>query len=356
MKNEQLFSEFTLKGHVIKNRIVFPPVVCFHYSGEDGLVTDRNIEHYRLRAEGGAGIIITEATAVCKDGRLAPIQLGIWSDDHIPGMQEIATTVKASGAISLLQIHHAGLVTREDISEFAKGPSIDDKNPRSQALSVNEIREIRDAFIAGAVRAKKAGYDGVELHGAHGYLLNQFASSFFNRREDDYGGNFERNLKLADEIIRGIRKECGGDFIIGYRLGANAPTLEDGIRIAAYLEKSGVDLLHVSHGGSLLNLPRTPRDFEYNWIVYSGITIRKHVNIPVIAVNEIKTPERASWLIENDQIDFVALARPQLADPAWANHVKNSEQINLCSSCKPKCRWYEDSELCPAVQRIKTNE
>jgi 2,4-dienoyl-CoA reductase-like NADH-dependent reductase (Old Yellow Enzyme family) len=350
----KLFSEFTLKELTVKNRIVFPPVVCFHYAGEDGTVIQRNVEHYRLRAEGGAGIIITEATAVCKEGRLAPFQLGIWSDDHVPGMQKIAETVNASGAISLLQIHHAGLVTKEDISEFAKGPSVDEKNSRSKALTVQEIKEIRDAFIAGAGRAKQAGYKGVELHGAHGYLLNQFASSFFNRREDEYGGSIEKNLRLADEIIREIRDECGDDFIIGYRLGANSPTLEDGIKIAVYLAKSGVDLLHVSHGGSLLNLPRTPKDFEFNWIVYSGITIKKHVNIPVIAVNEIKTQERASWLIENDLVDFVALGRPQLADPAWVNHVKNNEQVNICSSCKPKCRWYENSDLCPAVIRSQT--
>ena len=350
----KLFSEFALKGLKVKNRIVFPAVVCFHYAGEDGMVVPRNIEHYRLRAEGGAGIVITEATAVSKDGRLAPFQLGIWTDDHIPGMGQIASAVKSSGAISLLQIHHAGLVTRENISEFAKGPSVDEKNPKSKELTVKEIEEIRDAFIAGAGRAKKAGYDGIELHGAHGYLLNQFASSFFNRRKDEYGGSLEKNLRLADEIIRGIRKECGADFIIGYRLGANSPTLEDGIRIAGYLEKSGVDLLHVSHGGSLMNLPRTPKGFNYNWIVFSGITIKKQVKIPVIVVNEIKTEERAAWLFENDLTDFVALARPQLADPSWANHVKNSEQVNICSSCKPKCRWYEDSELCPAVKRKKT--
>jgi 2,4-dienoyl-CoA reductase-like NADH-dependent reductase (Old Yellow Enzyme family) len=271
-------------------------------------------------------------------------------------MEKISSVVKAAGAISLLQIHHAGLVTQENIAEFAKGPSIDEKNPRSHILSVKEIGETRDAFIAGAVRAKKAGYDGVELHGAHGYLLNQFASSHFNRRDDEYGGSLERNLNLAYQIIKGIRKGCGAGFIIGYRLGANSPTLEDGIKIAGHLEKAGIDLLHVSHGGSLLNLPRTPKDFEYNWIVFSGISIKQHVNIPVIVVNEIKTKERAALLIENDHADFVALGRPQLADPAWANHVQNNEQINVCSSCKPKCRWYEDSELCPAVQRLKNNE
>ena len=348
-----LFSEYSLKGRTARNRIVFPPVVCFHYAGGDGFVTRRNIDHYRLRAEGGAGIIITEATAVMKGGRLAPFQLGIWSDEHIPGMQKITSTVKASGAVSLLQIHHAGLVTQENISEFAMGPSIDEKNPRSRALTNDEIKEIRDAFIAGALSAKKAGFDGIEIHGAHGYLLNQFASSYFNKRKDEYGGGLEKNLQFACEIIRGIRQECGNDFIIGYRMGANSPTLDDGIRNAKLLEKAGVDLLHVSHGGSLLNLPRPPKDFEYNWIVYSGITVRKHVNIPVIVVNEIKTKERAAWLIENGHADFVALARPQLADPSWTEHVRNNEPVNLCSSCKPKCRWYEESDLCPAVQRLK---
>jgi 2,4-dienoyl-CoA reductase-like NADH-dependent reductase (Old Yellow Enzyme family) len=219
-------------------------------------------------------------------------------------------------------------------------------------MTIDEIRTIRDAFIDGAVRAKKAGFQGVELHGAHGYLLNQFASSVMNLREDEYGGTFEGRLKLAAEIITGIRKECGNDFIIDYRLGANTPTLEDGIAVAKYLETLGIDLLHVSHGGSLQNLPRPPKDFEFNWIVYSGTVIKKEVMIPVIAVNEIKTLERALKLVDEYGMDFVALARPQLADPSWANHVKNNEEINVCLSCKPRCRWYEDSEMCPGVKKL----
>jgi NADPH2 dehydrogenase len=348
-----LFSPLTIKDKTIKNRIVFPPVVCFHYSDDSGIVTPRNIEHYHRRAQGGPGIVITEATAVMKNGRLAPFQLGIWSDDHILGMQQISSAVKEAGALSLLQIHHAGLVTKENVAEIALGPSADEINPKSRALIIPEIGEIRDAFIEGAVRAKKAGFDGIELHGAHGYLLNQFATIYFNKRNDEFGGSIANRMKLAISIIKGIREKCGQEFIIGYRLGAVSPTLEDGIEIAKLLEKSGVDLLHVSHGGVLQNLPRAPKDFEYNWIVFSGITIRKHVKIPVIAVNEIRTPERASWLVENDLVDFVALARPLLADPDWTNHVKNGQEINLCLSCKPKCRWYENSDLCPAVRRLK---
>ncbi|MFZ4564239.1 MAG: hypothetical protein ACOYNU_12730, partial [Bacteroidales bacterium] len=207
-----LFKEYSLKGKIVKNRIVFPPVACFHYAGDDGLVTDRNLTHYRQIAEGGPGIVITEATAVRKDGRLAPFQLGIWSDDHIPGMQKITSLVKSTGALSLLQIHHAGLLTPETAADKAKGPSTDENNPRSQALTTDEIVEIGKAFIDGAFRAQQAGYDGIELHGAHGYLLSQFASSYFNKREDDFGGSLEKNMKLATDIIRGIRKKCGDDF------------------------------------------------------------------------------------------------------------------------------------------------
>ncbi len=343
-----LFSEYILKGVHVKNRIVFPPVVCFGYALEDGIVTTRNIEHYQQMAAGGSGLIITEATAVIADGRLAPFQLGIWSDDHIPGMAQIASVVKKAGAVSLLQIHHAGLLTNTQVSDSAKAPSVDANNSRSRELTLNEIAEIRQAFTDGAARAKKAGYQGIELHGAHGYLLNQFASSLFNKREDEYGGNLEKNMKLAVDIIHGIREKCGDDFIIGYRLGANTPSLEEGVAAARILEKAGVDLLHVSHGGSLQNLPRTPKDFEYNWIVYSGTVIKAQVGIPVIVVNDIKTQERAAWLIENQLADFVALCKPQLADSDWVNHVKNNQPVKMCLSCKPKCRWYEDSRLCPA--------
>lgn len=347
-----LFSDYHLNGLTVKNRIVFPPVVCFNYSFEDGKVTDRNTEHYRQMAAGGAGIIVTEATAVMAEGRLAPFQLGIWSDDQIDGMRRIADAVKETGALSLLQIHHGGLLTSEKVSTMAKAPSVDPGNPRSVELTIAGITEIKQAFIAAATRAQKAGYQGIELHGAHGYLLNQFASSLFNRRTDEYGGNIRNNMKLAVDIVHGIREACGKEFIIGYRQGANSPTLEDGIVIAGILENAGVDLLHVSHGGSLQNLPRTPKGFDYNWIVFSGTEIKKHVKIPVIVVNEIRTPERAAWLIENELADFVALGRPQMADPEWVNHVQNGEAINPCLICKPKCKWYENSELCPARRRV----
>jgi NADPH2 dehydrogenase len=347
-----LFSDYTLKKFTIKNRVVFPPVVCHGFASPNGFVSEKNVQHYRLRAEGGAGIIITEATCVRPDGKASPNQLGIWSDYYIEGLNKISSVVKSSGALSLIQLHHAGLVTPVPVNDRVVGPSADPNNPKSRSLSVKEIGEIRDCFIAAAIRAKKAGFDGIELHGAHGYLLNQFANSAINVREDDYGKDITGRLKLAYEIIRGTRSQCGENFIIGYRMGANTPTLQDGIEIAIYLESSGIDLLHVSHGGNLLNLPRTPKGFEFNWIAFSGISVKEHVTLPVIVVNEIKTKERVSYLIENGKADFVSIGRPMLADPFWVRNVKENEPVNICSGCKPKCRWYESYKLCPAFQRL----
>jgi len=349
---QQLFSGFPLKGYRVKNRIVFPPMVCFGFSDDHGLVGPKNLEHYRLRAESGAGIIITEATAVHKDGRAAPSQLGVWGDEHITGLSGITEVVKKHEAVSILQLHHAGLVTPAAVSPVQFCPSADTDKPTSRELTAAEIGVITDAFIRGAERAREAGFHGVELHGAHGYLLNQFANPSWNKRTDEYGGSFENRMRFATDIINGIREHCGSDFILGYRLGANTPALEDGIKTAVYLESIGLDYLHVSHGGNLQNLPRPPKGFDFNWIVFSGVSVREHVHIPVLVVNEIKTPERAEYLIENRMADFVSLGRPQLADPFWVMHVQKGEAINACLSCKPRCRWYESNELCPARKRL----
>jgi NADPH2 dehydrogenase len=349
-----LFSEFNIASHKIKNRLVLPPMVCFGYPEEDGLVTPKNLLHYKLRSEDGAGIIIVEATCVKPDGKAASKQLGIWSDTHIPGLATIADVIRSSGSLALIQLHHAGLVTPPSVNEFPVGPSVDPKNPKSRDLTAEEVRTLRDHFIAAGVRAKKAGFDGIEIHGAHGYMLNQFANPDINKRTDEYGNDREGRMRLAQEIIAGIRAMCGKEFIIGYRMGVNTPTLDDGIAIAQFLEKQGIDYLHSSHGGNLQNLPRPPKDFDYNWIVYSGVTVKKHVNIPVIVVNEIKTAERAAFLIGNNLADFVAVGRPMLADPFWVRNVKNNLPVNVCSSCRPRCRWFEDSSFCPGLQRFQS--
>lgn len=351
-----LFTSFNLKGIPVKNRVIMPPMVCPGYTGDDGFVTLRNLDHYRERAEGGPGIIVTEATAVRKIGRLSSTQLGIWSDDHIEGLSEIPMIVKSFGAVSLIQIHHAGLVAPDSVTDRPLGPSPNPQDPRSGSLTIEEIHEIKEDFIKAAIRAQQAGFDGVQIHGAHGYLLSQFASTFYNQREDDYGGTLEKRMRLSCEVIEGIRRTCGDSFLISFRLGANSPTLDDGIEIARLLELRTIDMLDVSHGGSLVSLPRPPKEFDYNWICFSGTEIKKAVKVPVGVVNEIRTPDRANYLIENNLADFVSLGRPILADPHWVSKAQHHEEMIVsCLSCKPRCKWFTDSALCPALQ-IRTKQ
>jgi len=344
-----LFSSFSIRSQSIKNRVVFPPVVNFGWADENGFVNDKHIHQYESIAKGGAGIIIVEATCVLKDGRIFSYQPGIWSDEHINGFRQIAEACHRHGAKVLLQIHHAGLATRKGLSAKVVGPSAPDDIDRSYELTIGEIHQLCDDFVMAAIRAEKAGFDGIELHGAHGYLLNQFANLDVNKRSDEYGGSIEGSLKFAVEIIRGVRQCVNKNFIISYRMGANSPTLDDGIEVAKLLCKEDIDLLHVSHGGVKGITPEIPSDFPNNWIVYSGTEVKKHVKVPIIVVNEIRTPERASWLLENSLTDFVAIGRDMLTDYNWVNKAKNNEQIDYCISCKPHCKRYGKPESCPVI-------
>ena len=354
MKN-RLFLPITIKGKNIRNRAVMPPMVCFGKASKDGFVTDKHISHYEARAKGGTGLIIVEATSVQQDGRLSDDQLGIWSDEHILGLRKITDACHQNGAVVILQIHHAGLKTPSSVAEVPVAPSKSDEKV-SRELAIDEIEAIKLDFVKGALRAKEAGFDGIELHGAHGYLLNQFASSITNHRSDEYGGDLNKRMKLPLDIIGEIRKELGHeDFIIGYRMGGNEPTLKDGIKIAKLLEEAGVDLLHISSGISSpdIPLPETPKSFPFNWIVYCGTEIKKNVSIPVIVVNGIRTIDQAALIIENRLADFVAIGRGHLVDSAWANKAMNKLEAVTCLECKPRCHWFEDGDLCPR-QRVRT--
>lgn len=346
-----IFSTISIKGKEIKNRIVFPPVVNFGWSDTDGKVSDKHVAHYEERAIGGAGLIIIEATCINPLGKIFSYQLGAWSDDQIEGLSKIAAACHKHGAVVLLQIHHAGLVTRKAVSAFAYGPSVDSENDRSVELTIDQIHKIRDEFIAAAVRAEKAGFDGVELHGAHGYLLTQFASSAINHRTDEYGGTTENRLRLACEIIDGIKASTDKNFIIDYRLASCSPTLADGIEVAQLLEKKGIDIIHASHGGEKGINAEPPSEFGFNPIIYMGTEIKKHVKVPVIVVNQIQTPERANKLISNGLADFTAIGRDMLTDAHWVEKAKKGEDIIYCIDCKPRCKRFARAESCPLFHK-----
>ncbi len=344
-----LFSPISIKGVEIKNRIVLPPLVRFGWSDEKGFVSDKHIKHYSQIAEGGAGLIIIEAMAIAKDGKLSEDQLGIWSDDFIDGISKIAEACHKYGTAVIAQIHHAGLETPTAVSKIAQAPSDIEKNGRlaAKALSIEEIQKIQEQFVDAAKRAKKAGLDGIEIHGAHGYLISQFMSPLTNKRDDDYGGDLAGRSAFARQVIKMIKNSTDSDdFIIGYRMGCNEPLLEEGIKIAKILEDAGIDLLHVSSGIEGDTIPRPPMDFDYSWIVFGGTEIKKHVSLPVIVVYRIKTPEQGKYLIENGLADLVAVGRGHLCDTAWANKARDGLKVIKCLECA-ECFWFDEIEKCP---------
>jgi NADPH2 dehydrogenase len=356
-----LFSEITIRDTKIKNRVVMPPMVCFGFSGEDGLVTEKNIQHYAARARGGVGLIIIEATCVTRNGRLSNMQLGLWDDAHIDGFSQIARVCHQYGARVLVQIHHAGLGTPKNVTETPLAPSAYTGQARmggaihARELTTDEIQNIQSDFIAAAARAEKAGLDGVELHAAHGYLISQFLSPTINLRQDNYGGSLSNKTRFATEIIYGIREATAKNFIIDCRIGCNEPDLAAGIEIAQALEKAGVDLLHVSSGMTGFSLTNeqapilTPEGFGYSWIVYGGTEIKKRVSLPVIVVNGIRTPQQAAFLVENHLADFAAIGKGLIIDPEWVEKARQQREVKTCIDCKV-CRLFRPGGLCPQTK------
>lgn len=329
----KLSDPIRIRNLAIKNRIVLPPLVRFGWSDERGLVSDQHLDHYERIARAGTGLIIVEATCVAPDGKLSNDQLGLWDDEQIDGMAQLAKRCQAQGATVLIQLHHDGF----------------NRHPGSLAeLSLDDIGALQDAFVAATRRAQAAGFDGIELHGAHGYLLSQFMSPRTNQRDDTYGGSLENRARFALELVQRIKPLTNARFILGYRMGANAPTLADGQALAQWLQQAGVDLLNVSHNGGKTGRPVDPPDgFAFSWVMYLGAAIHRVVDTPVIGVMGIRTPEQARAALEIELVDMVAVGRGHLADPDWARHALDGTPIEPCRACK-RCAWFSDGNHCPA--------
>jgi len=349
-------SPLKIGSNVLKNRITFAPTVKF-WAGTDGIAFDRFAAHYEDRAKGGAGLICVEATCVTPDGRLSPTQLGLWNDAQIPGHRKITDACHRHGTVVMVQIHHGGYNTHPECGP-SKGPSVVTWRDRTtEALTHDEIAVIVEQFIQAAVRAHKAGYDGVQLHACHAYLINQFISPIVNQRTDEYGGSTENRARFGCEIIRGIRKACGNDFIISPRTSGAEPTLEEAWAIAdAYID-AGADYLQVSNGIGPEEVPY-PEYLPYSRIVYIGTQMHAHVDgrVPVSVVGGIVKPETARMLIEQNLADTVDSAKALLADPNWAAAVAEDTPYVECRSCKV-CFWSPFMpHKCPAVAvRHKTD-
>jgi len=343
-KMERLFTEWELKGKKIKNRICVPPMVCFNWGNEEGTVTEKNVEHYRSIAKGGAGLIIQEATCVSRDGRLSRDQLGIWDDAHVEGLKRIVEAVHEEGVPIVVQIHHAGIITEsgEAVCPSEYQCTYKGKERHGRELTVPEIRQIEKDFIDGARRAYEAGYDGVELHGCHNYLLCQFFNRRVNRREDEYASD---GMKIVENILNGIREVTPPEFIVGIRLGAFEPEIADGIAHAKWLEAHGIDFINVSYGFNAEAKPEKPEGYPFAEAIYGAKRIKEAVHVPVFAVYGIQNGEMAEKALCDTNADMINIGRGVLVNYNWANDVKEGRDPGRCLYCKT-CMWRVDPEKC----------
>ena len=389
MSYDMLFSPMKIGNVEIKNRIVMAPM-CMGFGQYNGCATETMMDYYEERAKGGVGLIFTEITRINDiTGASSFGQLGMSHDYQIPALREMADRIHKHNCKIMVELHHPGrqnlglmigtvpicnigsklmgnlytkILTQAVIPQ---GKKLQDKHivPRTVApskcerskmsdsvnreLSVNEIKRIICQFIEGAVRVKKAGCDGVELHAAHGYLIQQFLSPNTNKRTDQYGGSLENRMRFLLEIIDGIRLNCGKDFPIVVRLtvdemyseiGQNGKgyNLEEGIKMAKILNDKGIDAIDVSSAAyDTFNYWLEPTTFTPGWRKYLASEVKKVVDIPVIAANLIRSPKQAEMQLEEGTQDFISLGRPLIADPHWPNKVKsgNENLIKRCVCC-----------------------
>lgn len=309
-------TEFNLKGLVIKNRIVMPPM-CMYSADENGNVADFHETHYISRAMGGVGLIILEATAVTPNGRISSNDLGIWSDEHIRGLKEIVDKAKVYGAKMGIQLAHAGRKCGSN-DEFIVAPSpirFSDDYRLPRELGKDDINKIVLQFKEAARRAYVAGFDIIEIHGAHGYLIHEFLSPLSNKRNDNYGGSRENRVRFLKEIISSVKEVWPNDKPILLRVSADDYT-EGGIDKAEIVEivklvKDDIDMVHVSSGGVVSARINLYPGYQ----VTHAETIKKECNIPTIAVGLIRDYDHIEEIISNNRADMVALGRELLRNP-----------------------------------------
>lgn len=350
-----LSSPLTIGSITVRNRIVLPPMVVSsaHSLRRQGLPDPATLDRYTAIARGGVGLMVVEATVVLAEGRGWDGMLGLWNNLQAEAFLPLTQDCRAEGAVILVQLQHHGIHTNPALGEPVSASRFISGITQARSMTRQEISEIRDAFVAAAGRAAQAGFDGVELHACHGYLLNQFLDSTINRRTDEYGGSIENRTRLVREIIEGIRQTCPADFLISVRMAGNCPHLADGIRVAQALEAGGADMLSVAFGMSMETAPKPEPDFPFSPLCNLGCEIKKNVTLPVAAVGGLSRAEDAARLISEDYADLAVVGRGHLIHPNWAFRALNGHPISPCIGCA-KCAWYtRNPEECPAFLHAK---
>lgn len=317
-----LLTPLDVHGMHLRNRIVLPPMAS-EKATENGEVTPELIEHYRRYAEAGVGLLITEHAYIEPQGKNSKRQLSVADDSVVPGLRELADAIHAVGGVIGVQMNHCGMAGRPELVGQPVGPS-PLRHPRredgvvARELSREEIKELVQTYARAAGRVQAAGFDMVEIHSAHGYLINQFNSPLSNQRTDEYGGTLEKRFTFAREVIEAVRREVGPAFCILFRLGADdlvdgGLTLEDAKQMAPHLVQAGVNLLDLSGGFGGYRA-----EAEQGYFAYMTEGLKKVVDIPLLTTGGVLLPEVAERIVAEGKADLVGVGRAMLTDYEWA--------------------------------------
>lgn len=327
-----IFKEYKLKNLSLRNSAVMAPM-CLDMADDNGMVNEFHYIHYTNRALGGVGAIILEATAVEKRGRITAKDLGIWSDEHISGLKKVAEGIKTYGAAAGIQLGHAGR-KYEPKEEKAIAPSsiaFAENYDIPIEMTEKHMEEVKTAFREGARRANEAGFDFIELHGAHGYLISEFLSPLANKRNDNYGGSIKNRTRFVVELIREVKKVWPEDKVLAIRVSADdysdgGNTMKEMAEIVKILKAEGVDIVDVSTGAVVSGVKiNTYTGYQIPHAEY----IKKNSNIPVIGGGLITTAKEAAEIIENNRADLVFLGRILLREPYFILNEGKREGIDI---------------------------
>ncbi|WP_405622574.1 NADH:flavin oxidoreductase/NADH oxidase [Streptomyces sp. NBC_00076] len=335
-----LFQPFRLRDVTIPNRVWMPPMCQYSAASEGpdtGAPTDWHFAHYAARAAGGTGLILVEASGVSPEGRISPYDLGLWNDTQVEAFRRITRFLVSQGTVPGIQLAHSGRKASTDRTWTGGAPlapeaggwqplapsalAFDERHPVPTELTVDQIKQIVGQFADAADRALAAGFEVVEIHGAHGYLINEFLSPHSNHRTDAYGGSYENRTRLALEVVDAVRAVWPDDKPLFFRISATdwledgGWTADDTVRLAGDLQAHGVDLLDVSTGGNASGV-RIPTGPGYQ--VPFAARVKAETALPVAAVGLITEVEQAEKILANEEADAVLLGRELLRSPSWA--------------------------------------
>ncbi len=340
-------TQIKINNKVIKNRIVMPPLVCIWQKRAEGILTKNDYEHYTLRAKNETGMIVVEATAVEQNGLSFKNGLRLWDDSHISQFKTLAEGIKQHGACALIQLQHGGYKSDKSMTTPLSASKFSDDNYKADAMTTEQADATVENFAQAALRAQKAGFDGVQLHGCHGYLINQFSSPDINKRTDKY----KKSSAFGVAIIKRIKELCSDDFIVSVRIGINSPSVKDSLKTAVDYQNAGAHMLSVSAGISPKPY-KAPESWKFSDISHMAYLVKQKVNIPVVAVYGITNRKIANSLIKNKYCDMVSVGRNHLIHDDWAKRALNKEEISQCRDCK-KCYFFKTMKKCPAVEIAK---